>query len=129
MLWLEIAAPIATYVGGGMYAYRRRYTKLYKNWRRWQSEDPTKEFKWAGEYGWHRKNRKDVDFHRYTWTVQDHTPAGALAVLWPLYFPAKALKNFVRPEIKIPDYEKIKGLESKIDKEPDCGSCHDICVC
>lgn len=111
MLWLEIAAPIATYVGGGMYAYRRRYTKLYKNWKRWVAEDPNKDYAWAGEYGMHHKDRKDIDFHRYVWSVQDHIPAGVLAVLWPFYGPAKVIKSFVRPEIKIPDYEKIKELE------------------
>lgn len=112
MLWLEIAAPIATYIGGGMYAYRLRYSKLYKNWKRWQAEDPTGDYTWAGEYGMNHRQRRKVDFHRYVWTVQDHTPAGALAVLWPFYFPAKAVKNFVRPEIKVPDYEKIKELET-----------------
>lgn len=111
MLWLEIAAPIATYVGGGMYAYRRRYAKLFKNWKRWQAEDPTGDYAWAGEYQMNHKARKDVDFHRYVWSVQDHTPAGIMGFLWPFYLPTKGVKSFLRPEIKVPDYEKIKKLE------------------
>lgn len=112
MSWLEIILLIATYIFGGMYTYRRRYIRLYKNWKRWQAEDPRGDYAWAGEYDMIHRERRKVDFHRYCWTVQDHTPAGVLAVLWPFYFPAKAVKNFVRPEIKAPDYEKIRELET-----------------
>lgn len=116
MLWLEITAPIASYIGGGMIAYRLRYTKLYKEWKRWQSEDPEHTERWMGEYDWNRKSRKNVDFHRYVWTFQDHTPAFVLGFLWPFYYPVKGVKNFLRPEVKIPDYEKIKELE-KVDDD------------
>lgn len=130
MLWLEIAGPIATYVFGGMYAYRRRYVKLFTEYKRWQANDPEKTEKWLGDYDWYRKSRKNVDFHRYVWSFQDHTPAGALAPLWPLYLPAKIVKNFLRPEVKVPDYEKIRGLENKIKKETVCdGACTGTCVC
>jgi len=111
LIWLT--SGVTTYIGGAMVAYRHRYTKLYKNWKRWVAEEPDGTYSWPGEYSMNYKRRKDIDFHRYVWTVQDHTPACILAFLWPFYAPSKMVKSYLRPEIKIPDYEKIKELENE----------------
>ncbi len=113
MLWLEILAPSLTYVGGAVVAYRKRYATLYRAWRRWQAEGPNKDVRWVDDYDVVRKTRKEVSYRKYVWNFQpkDRTPAEILALLWPIYWVAKGANKILHPEIKIPDYEKIKELE------------------
>ena len=116
MLWLEITAPIVGYLGASGYAYRRRYIRLFKDWRRWQAESPDKTHSWVSDYSHFHKKRKEIPFSRYVWHYQDHLPAGVMALVWPAYWPVKGAKALLRPEVKVPDYEKIKELED-IDED------------
>ena len=114
-MWWEVAAPVTTYVAGVLIAYRLRYIKLYKNWSRWQAEDPEATLSWFGEYGMHYVRRNRTDFGTYVREGQRLLPPSIVALLWPAYWPVKGLIRFLRPAVKVPDYTKIRELE-KLDE-------------
>src|SRR5690606_15961313 len=112
VLWLEVAAPIATYVGGGMIAYRVRYIKLYKNWRRWQAEAPNVTLDWFGEYSMQHVRRQNTTFSTYVRHGQNLLPPSLVAFLWPFYWPVLGVLKFLRPEVKVPDYRTLQELQT-----------------
>lgn len=111
---LALGAPGGYLLSVGV-VYRQYYIHTYKKYRRWQAEKPNGEARIYRDigFGYGHKRREDVSYHSWfdVLGVHDLRP-GQAAFGWPVFLAYKAGRKLLRPEVKVPDYSKIKELEN-----------------
>ena len=115
---LELAAWLGSTVGyllvaGGV--YRKQYVRTFKEWRRWQANDPHKNEELWDDYHSFRRPRAKIDYRTYANWKSDRIAPWYLAPLWLPIGIYLGLRRILQPEVEVPDYTKIEELEKLAD--------------
>lgn len=109
LLWA--GSPLTYLVIAGI-VYRYQYIRTYKEWRRWQAEAPDQLVTLHHEYRISNARRHEVPYWEYMRCKSPSQVPGIAGLFWLPVGLYEAARKVLRPEIEMPDYGKIKGLET-----------------
>lgn len=100
-------------VAGGV--YRKQYVRTFREWRKWQADDPHRDEQLWDDYHSYTRPRAKVGYRTYTAWKSDRIAPWYLAPLWLPIGIYLGLRKVLQPEVEVPDYIKIKELEKLSD--------------
>lgn len=112
LIW---AGGVGSYLLTAGVVYRKQYIRTFKEWRRWQADDPHKDEElWDDYYAFNRPRAK-ISYSDFMNLKSPRIPPWWLAPLWLPIGIGVGLKKILQPEVSVPDYIKIKELEKMGD--------------
>jgi len=113
LIWLT---SVGGYLLTGGIMYRQQYIRTFKEWRRWQAEDPTKSEALSSDWDVYHRTRADISYYTYMEHKQsERVPPWWLAPFWVFWAIGFTLRAVLQPKVKVPDYTRIERLENMGD--------------
>lgn len=118
LIWV---GSVTGYLAVAGTAYRKQYIRTFKEWRRWQANDPNKNEELWDDYHSFRRPRAKISYHDYVNYKSNRIHPGWLGAFWLPIGIFVGARKILQPEVKVPDYTKLRELDKVLDKELDNG--------
>lgn len=114
LTFLVVMASLVGYTLPALTLTRVLYIREYKKYLARKGTEGTYMHSFNDSYAPppRQKSNKELTYHTYRQHVANTCPPGLAGAFWWVYLPTVAVQKFVHPEVKAPDYTKIKELEN-----------------